>query len=298
MSTAGWPGLFVPDPSNLNLDLRGASNGYAAIAEASTGCPILTAAHELAHLLGSGHTYSVAAGKYLTDTSHAAAYTITSQWGTSGFKTVEAQGSNPPECASEGVACQYLSMYSAGYVLTLPEPANTHATFETTALSVANYFAGSGEGGEGGGGGGGGGQYPQCNDGIDNDGDGQVDYPNDSDCASLGDDNESDSGGGGGGGCSLQVPVNLTATLIGTCSPPPWTQYALTWVDTCPSASHNYEIHYRQPPTTGIWRFGWKAYIPSSPAFVKGANSRVKVRACNLLGCSGFSNTVLLQDGC
>lgn len=39
----------------------------------------------------------------------------------------------------------------------------------------------------------------QCNDGIDNDGDGLTDFPNDSGCDSATDDDESNGGGGGGG---------------------------------------------------------------------------------------------------
>lgn len=38
----------------------------------------------------------------------------------------------------------------------------------------------------------------QCNDGIDNDGDGDIDYPADSGCSSATDDNESSGGGSGG----------------------------------------------------------------------------------------------------
>ncbi len=43
---------------------------------------------------------------------------------------------------------------------------------------------------------------PQCFDGLDNDGDGKIDYPNDPGCSSPNDDDETDSspGGGGGGG--------------------------------------------------------------------------------------------------
>lgn len=46
--------------------------------------------------------------------------------------------------------------------------------------------------------GGQGGGSPQCSDGIDNDGDGQIDFPADSDCTDANDDSEAGSGGGGG----------------------------------------------------------------------------------------------------
>jgi len=41
---------------------------------------------------------------------------------------------------------------------------------------------------------------PECNNGIDDDGDGQIDYPADHDCDSLTDNTERGTGGGGGGG--------------------------------------------------------------------------------------------------
>src|SRR3989344_2538889 len=43
---------------------------------------------------------------------------------------------------------------------------------------------------------------PQCSDGIDNDGDGFIDYPNDPGCSSADDDDETNNGGGTGGGGS------------------------------------------------------------------------------------------------
>jgi len=53
---------------------------------------------------------------------------------------------------------------------------------------------------------------PQCYDGQDNDGDGQTDYPDDSDCDSPSDDDEGippsgGGGGGGGGGGPIIIPV-------------------------------------------------------------------------------------------
>jgi len=59
---------------------------------------------------------------------------------------------------------------------------------------------------------------PQCSDGIDNDGDGLIDHPDDPGCDSALDDDESNGGGGGGGGqaditvvsylCSQDVSIN------------------------------------------------------------------------------------------
>jgi uncharacterized repeat protein (TIGR01451 family) len=48
----------------------------------------------------------------------------------------------------------------------------------------------------------GGGSTPQCSDGVDNDNDGQIDFPADTDCTDANDNSEApeSSGGGGGGG--------------------------------------------------------------------------------------------------
>lgn len=66
----------------------------------------------------------------------------------------------------------------------------------------ANNGGGGGNGGGGNGGGGGTVDESQCSDGIDNDSDGLIDYPNDPDCSSPFDDSESGSIGGGNGGGS------------------------------------------------------------------------------------------------
>ncbi len=54
----------------------------------------------------------------------------------------------------------------------------------------------------------------QCSDGIDNDGDGKIDYPSDPGCSSTTDDNETDPqqapGGGGGGGATITAPPQVT----------------------------------------------------------------------------------------
>lgn len=56
----------------------------------------------------------------------------------------------------------------------------------------------------------------QCSDGIDNDSDGQIDYPDDPGCAS-GDDNDetnAPSGGGGGGGGAGTLPPSFLTTIV------------------------------------------------------------------------------------
>ncbi len=75
-----------------------------------------------------------------------------------------------------------------------------------------------GGGGDGGGGGGGVGGTsddadPECSDGIDNDGDGRVDFPDDPQCSSRSDDSES-AGPGGGGAQAAGLPFS-GADLLG-----------------------------------------------------------------------------------
>lgn len=59
---------------------------------------------------------------------------------------------------------------------------------------------------------------PECADGVDNDGDGLIDYPNDPDCASPSDDQEavpvSPPGGGGGGGGAVPALVINPITSV------------------------------------------------------------------------------------
>ncbi len=67
-----------------------------------------------------------------------------------------------------------------------------------------------------------------CSDGIDNDGDGKIDYPADPGCSSPTDNDETDpppappSGGGGGGGGGVSAPINVpvtTVTFVGRAYP-------------------------------------------------------------------------------
>lgn len=137
--------------------------------------------------------------------------------------------------------------------------ADNEGTFDVTAKSVANYRVGS-PGSTGGGTTGG--------------------------------------GGGGSGSCSLQAPVALTSTLVGFCSPAPYTQYTLTWIDLCPNATSYYEVESRQP-VSSPWVFEGQVIAPASPVYINGPPGDVRVRACTVFGgCSGFSNIVRIVDGC
>ena len=53
---------------------------------------------------------------------------------------------------------------------------------------------------------------PQCNNSLDDDGDGEIDYPNDSGCSSLTDDDETDQGGGGLSSSAFNSPTSPSPT--------------------------------------------------------------------------------------
>ncbi|MBU1036895.1 hypothetical protein KKF32_02575, partial [Patescibacteria group bacterium] len=60
----------------------------------------------------------------------------------------------------------------------------------------------------------------QCADGLDNDGDGLIDYPNDPGCSSASDNDEYNApGGGGGGGGGGGIPTPTTVNLSGQAYP-------------------------------------------------------------------------------
>lgn len=98
-------------------------------------------------------------------------------------------------------------------------------------------------------------------------------------------------------GCGLSPAVSLTGALYATCVPFPATTHTITWYDTCPGATVDYQIEYSQPDgapyvvlgsTPNIWE-----YIS-----VNGASSRLRVRACNGATCSSPSGTYLANDSC
>jgi len=98
---------------------------------------------------------------------------------------------------------------------------------------------------------------------------------------------------GSGGSCSLQIPSNVIGSLVQACSPVPWTEYTVNWIDSCPTASAWYEIWYSQPDGSG-YVFGWSTLALWSPTFVTGAHARMKIRACHSSGCSNLSSSSFL----
>ena len=115
-----------------------------------------------------------------------------------------------------------------------PGSTDNLGTISETSLSIANYrktpFS----------------LFAQCNDGVDNDGNGFVDYPDDPGCTSLTDETE-DSVALPPGSCGLTAPVVVSGMITGICVPTaPYTEHYVWWIDACPSASTHYQVWYSQ----------------------------------------------------
>lgn len=103
----------------------------------------------------------------------------------------------------------------------------------------------------------------------------------------------STSGGSGGpgdpgspGNCSLLAPTLVDGNIVNRCTTSILTEHFVYWLGDCPI----YNIWYSQPDG-GPYVFGWNRVINNSPVFVGGANSRIKVQACNDSGqCSPLSS--------
>jgi hypothetical protein len=100
------------------------------------------------------------------------------------------------------------------------------------------------------------------------------------------------------GGCSLTAPVNLTASLVNTCDPAPWSHYIMTWGDSCPTETDYYQIWKEQPVGSGYVP-GWTAPGPFSDVYVTGADANVRAQACKGAQCSALSLThAFVHAGC
>src|SRR5690606_28289789 len=82
-------------------------------------------------------------------------------------------------------------------------------------------------------------------------------------------------GGGGGGGCNLSTPTAVTGFLVASCSPFPYTQHQIAWLDNCPAASSHYEIWYSQPDGQPYIQ-GWTTTVSDTPAY--GGADKVRVK--------------------
>lgn len=101
----------------------------------------------------------------------------------------------------------------------------------------------------------------------------------------------------GGSGCALQAPTNIVGNLISACSPYPWNQHFVSWQHQCPAQVNLFWVWYSQPDGSPV-ELGWSTVLPSTPVFVTGANSRVRIQGCGSSGCSPLSTGSYFASAC
>lgn len=297
---------FVEDANGLDLrgkdDQPGSPGFYVALVATDFPCDSLSdrfyTAHEFGHLFGGGH-HDLDEGEtdphqWLFLDSRAFAWVGK---GRAGIKKVSALGEEFPSfCQDESTPELDTCARSARYSWKASENRNNARAIDKTARSVANYMAGvpaSGTGGTGG-------TPAQCEDGLDNDGDGLVDLP-DPGCDTATDDNETDSPPPPPAeeGCdpAAYVPVNVTASLRETCVPgTSQSSYTVRWDHACFGG-----IYEGWATTSGITYYVGETTAQSTIATVEGppSTSYLRIRACNSTFCSALSSpAVPLTDFC
>lgn len=134
---------------------------------------------------------------------------------------------------------------------------------------------------------------PQCSDGVDNDGDGFIDFPADLGCIDGNDDDET-------GG----VPAAPSGLTVNAGSGAACNAMAVTWTDnsTPPNNETRFELERKRSSELDT------AYVEiaepqvDSDAYTdtfdgvpladwRNVSYTYRIRACNLFGCSGYSNT-------
>lgn len=280
------------------LDRQGSETGFVAAVSVDTACPNGSGAHEFGHLLGGDHIEIIPGGgqdRSVIDNGHAYRRITASYGYPITFKVEPTALASPFQdnpCVIPNIqvsACIYKNRFSdpsVGWGFTRND---NRSALETTAASVAAYRSGGAVTAD-----------AQCSDGIDNDGDGQIDNGVDSNCTSVNDDNEAPSPPSPPPTCNSAVaPHSYTGVLSKICvGPSSATRYILEWEHACPNKVSYYEIMYKQPET-GPLQSGWTRTVRWSNAEVAGAPARSWVRACGAAGCSGLSNTSFLAiDQC
>ena len=168
-----------------------------------------------------------------------------------------------------------------------PNGRNNSRALDKTAESVANYRRGDPS------------PNSQCSDGIDNDGDGNVDGA-DSDCSGVTDNTEfpAPPGPTPPPACSVTAvpPTSVNGRLTNICTPNPFgvpsTFYQISWFHQCGDlAVDYYEVWYDQPDD-GIPPYVFETATTSAFGnfWVNSSDARVKVKSCLFGGgCSALS---------
>lgn len=294
-SWLGAGAAFTPGAFGLDLDDR--DNFYVALVsnQLTVGCrdELNLISHEFGHLLGAGHAASHGPGRGLYADSRANARTVA--WYNSPIWVLATVLIAPgdAECIwatdPEEGECTLDPYFSDPHHYVAYQQGRNDKALDRTASSVANYVQ----------------SVPQppvntCTDGIDNDGDGDIDS-GDPECPGVG---ESGPPPPPPQFCnSLNVPTNVEGFQVAECAINPannitFSHYNVSWHHGCPEEVTHYEIWYNQP-TTAAPAYGWDRSMRYTDVFVEGSPSRIRVRACGLAGCSGFSlSSFVAVDEC
>ena len=278
------------------IDLFGAERTFIATVVTDGFCSGLLASlptHEFAHLFGAGHfrnpnNGTVGSDAWLETRSHASLEIET--FGDFFFNnttvniaclfsaTATATLADLGECVS--VPGAKVTVMQGNFISNGNNASdqNNAATIRRTDESVASYRGRQLN-------------LTQCNDGLDNDGDGLIDL-GDRDCPFGNGDNESGTFGevpegpvSNLGNCTIFRPFNLRAELDDSkdCNLSPETPYRVDWTpgSICPVA--RYDVFARPP--NGDW-YEVVASPGGTQAIVlvggiAGQNTRIRIRACN-----------------
>lgn len=278
-----------------NIDVRSADSDYVAIVQEGCVPNASTVAHEVGHLLGSGHALTTGA---VLPTARADLYSINVpplvQVALSTTVAAVLECKQPP--LSMPMPCSPVLSYSDFNTWGANVGGSNATALDLTAKSVANFVRGPGTGTAPPP------NPPACNDGADNDGDGLTDS-SDPDCSSPTDDDETGpTNPPGPTGCNASsfAPYNVSATLLLACNTNLNSNYRITWDHDCGPAL--YEVVGRDGNGTGIpysvGFYPFKSAIitkqdPSDP-------TTLQIRACSsAFSCSSLSlPPIVVTDQC
>ena len=288
----GPTATYEEGPDGLDLRGRGinVTDGFYVAAVASEGLCAMskysdTAAHEFGHLFGAGHDSAGAQTGLLPNSRPTYDLLFIPFAGTLTRRTIMADPFEQTCVDAWRGFCMLVQIYSDHFFFE-PGRINTDA-MDVTAVSVAQYRVGQPALGF----------VEQCVDGIDNDGDGDVDG-SDSECATgiaeiapppppppVCNGNE--------------APFGVYVYLVQTCVVTPthtWTQYRLHWSHACDSNVDYYNI-WGDLPSNHILG---TSLSPPQDVYIDGGSGRVRVQACNSSGCSPQipSFGILIHDIC
>lgn len=91
--------------------------------------------------------------------------------------------------------------------------------------------------------------------------------------------------------CSLSVPTNVYGTRMGCYGS--YTEFSISWSDSCPGESVYYQLYKEQPVGSG-YVFGASTLPPIITAYVRGVPANAAAKACSVSSCSALSSSEAL----